>query len=237
MLYIMYTSGTTGLPKGVVHTHASAIWAILTIAASTYYNEHDRYLAALPMFHVGALTPLAVNVYRGATSVVMRSFEPELAWRLIEREKITTGLAVPAMLNFMLQVAGFEGRFDFSHVRWLMTGAAPVPVALIERFADLGIAVQQVYGLTESCGPACLMDGENALRRPASTGQAFFHTDVRVVDENGRDCDPGVAGEVIVRGKHVMREYWNRPDATAETLLDGCEDRPVECPPAEPVIG
>jgi len=220
MLYIMYTSGTTGLPKGVVHTHKSALWAIFTIAATTYYHEGDRYLAALPMFHVGALTPLAVNVYGGATSVVMRSFDPVLAWQLIERERITIGLAVPAMLNFMLQVENFA-RFDRSALRWIMTGAAPVPVALTRRYADLGIGILQVYGLTESCGPACLMDSDNALRKPDSTGKAFFHTEVRVVNEHGADCAPGEAGEVLVRGAHVMREYWNRPDATAETLKNG----------------
>ncbi len=129
MLYIMYTSGTTGLPKGVVHSHNTAIWAILTISATTDYHEGDVYLGALPMFHVGALTPLAVNVYAGATSVVMRAFDPTLAWQLIEREKITTGLAVPAMLNFMVQVGDYENRFDFSSLRWIMTGAAPVPVS------------------------------------------------------------------------------------------------------------
>jgi O-succinylbenzoate-CoA ligase len=220
MLYIMYTSGTTGLPKGVVHTHHTALWAILTIAATAEYVEADRYLAALPMFHVGALTPLAVNVYKGATSVVMRSFEPNLAWQLIERERITTGLMVPAMLNFMLQADAFR-RCDYSSVRWIMTGAAPVPVALTEKYSDLGIGVLQVYGLTESCGPACVMDSENALRKPGSTGKAFFHTEVRIVDEQGNACPPGEAGEVVVRGAHNMREYWNRPEATAETLKNG----------------
>jgi acyl-CoA synthetase (AMP-forming)/AMP-acid ligase II len=220
MLYIMYTSGTTGLPKGVVHTHTTAIWAILTIAANTYFREGDRYLAALPMFHVGALTPLAVNVYRGATSIVMRTFDPVRAWELIEQERISTGLAVPAMLSFMLQVPDFQ-RFDYSTLRWMMTGAAPVPPDLTREYADLGVEILQVYGLTESCGPACLMDSANALRKPSSTGKAFFHTLVRVVDGEGNDCAPGEAGEVLVKGAHVMREYWNRPEATAETLIDG----------------
>ena len=172
------------------------------------------------MFHVGALTPIALNVYLGATSIVMRAFDPALAWQLIERERVTIGLAVPAMLNFMLQVPDFD-RFDRSSLRWIMTGAAPVPVALTQRYAELGISILQIYGLTESCGPACLMDAENALRIPESTGKAFFHTDVRIVDEHGNTCPPGVAGEVVIRGPHVMREYWNRPEATAETLRDG----------------
>ncbi|MDA1077338.1 MAG: AMP-binding protein, partial [Proteobacteria bacterium] len=137
MLYIMYTSGTTGLPKGVVHTHNTAIWALITIAATTSFADGEIYLAPLPMFHVGALTPLAVNVYAGATSVVMRSFDPVRAWQLIEQEKITTGLAVPAMLNFMLQVPN-PGQYDHSSLKWVMTGAAPVPVSLLEAYRKLG---------------------------------------------------------------------------------------------------
>ena len=220
MLYIMYTSGTTGLPKGVVHTHDSAMWAILSVAGTTYYEETDRFLNALPMFHVGALTPLSVNVYRGATSVVMRSFDPVMAWKLLEEEKISTGLMVPAMLNVMLQVENFQ-RFDYSRLRWFMTGAAPVPVSLTLKFVELGIGILQVYGLTETCGPACLMDSENAVEKPTSTGKAFFHTDIRVVNEAGEDCGPFEAGEVLVRGRHIMREYWNRPEATAEAMKDG----------------
>ena len=220
MLYIMYTSGTTGLPKGVVHTHATSIWGCVTIAASTYYREHDRFLSPLPMFHVGALTPLAVSVYRGVTSVVMRSFDPLRAWQLIDRERVTIGLAVPAMLNFMLQVPNLE-RFDFSRWRWCITGAAPVPESLIKACAEIGVELHQIYGLTESCGPATLLDADNALKRMGSAGKAFFHTDVRVVRANGEDCAPDEPGEVLVAGPHIMREYWNRPEATAETLVDG----------------
>ena len=220
MLYIMYTSGTTGLPKGVVHSHDTSIWGCVTIAATTYYQEQDRFLSPLPMFHVGALTPITLNVYRGVTSFVMRGFDPVRAWELVDGERITIGLAVPAMLNFMLQVPNLE-RYNFSQWRWCLSGAAPVPESLIEAYTNLGIEIHQIYGLTESCGPACLIDAENAVKRIGSTGKAFFHTDVKIVDANGQPCAPDVPGEVILRGDHVMKEYWNRPEATAETIVDG----------------
>lgn len=219
-LYIMYTSGTTGLPKGVIHTHDTAIWACLTSAVTGDNRYKDRYLGMLPLFHVGALTPITGAVHAGMTAVILRAFDPVLAWQLVEKEKITNMLAVPAMLNAMLQVPQ-KDEVDYSTLRWIMSGAAPVPVTLIEEYAKREVEIHQVYGLTESCGPACLTSPDDALRKAGSTGKPFFHTSVRVVDGKSRDVAPGDIGEVIIKGPHIMKGYWNRPDATAETLKDG----------------
>ncbi len=159
-------------------------------------------------------------MHKGVTNVVMRSFDPLRAWQAIDGEKLTVMLAVPAMLNAMLQVPDLE-KYDHSQLRWCMSGAAPVPVTLIEAYAKLGIEIHQVYGLTESCGPACLIGPDDALAKAGSTGKAFFHTDVRVVDDAGAAVAPGEMGEVLVRGPHIMKGYWNRPEATAEAIRDG----------------
>jgi O-succinylbenzoate-CoA ligase len=220
LLFIMYTSGTTGLPKGVMHTHNTVMWAIQTIMATSDFRTEDRYLNTLPMFHVGALSPMLCTLYRGVTLVAVRSFDPTDAWKQIGDEAITTTLMVPAMLQFMLAVYDADVH-DGSKLRWVMSGAAPVPLELIKTYESMGIEIHQVYGLTESCGPACLITGEDALARAGSTGRPFFHTDVRVAREDGADCGPDEKGEVLVRGPHVMTGYWNRPEATAETIVDG----------------
>jgi len=124
------------------------------------------------------------------------------------------------MLTLALQAPERETA-DYSSLRWIGVGGAPVPVSLLEKYQSIGIELQQLYGLTEACGPVCLLTGNDVARKVGSAGKSFLHNEVRIVDPNDRDVEPGERGEVIVQAKHVMLEYWNSPKATAETLRNG----------------
>jgi len=219
-LMIMFTSGTTGRPKGAVLTHDNLFYDSCTVSFSSDWRRDHRVLVALPLFHIGALIYVLVDVHVGSTTVLMRAFDPAGFLRTIQEQQVNSFLAVPAMLNFMLQVPSFDA-YDLSSVEWALCGAAPVPVPLLEAWADRGIAIQQVYGLTECAGGAAVLGSEQALEKVGSTGLPMFHTEIRVVDDEGTDVAPGEVGEVVISGPHVMAGYWQDPEATAATLVDG----------------
>lgn len=219
-LVIMFTAGTTGRPKGAVLTHHNLFFDSCTVSHSLDWRTGDRVLVALPLFHIGALIYVVINTHVGATTALMKAFDPGGFLKTVQDHKVNSFLAVPAMLNFMLQAPTFKD-FDLSSVRWALCGTAPVPVPLIQAWAQRGIAIQQVYGLTECSGGAAVLGPERALEKAGSTGLPMFHTDIRVVNDQGNDTQPGEVGEIVIRGPHVMREYWNNPQATAEMVRDG----------------
>lgn len=217
---IMYTSGTTGKPKGAVLTHNNLFYNSCTVSLSVDWRMGDRVLVALPLFHIGALIYTFTNVHVGATTILKQTFDPTDFLQTIEANKATAFLSVPAMLNFIMQVPAYKDA-DISSVRVALAGTAPVPVPLIQAWGKRGIAIQQVYGLTEAAGGVAVLDSENALEKAGSTGQPMFHTEVRIVDDDGHDVPSGEMGEVIISGPHIMPEYWNNPEATAQTLKNG----------------
>lgn len=219
-LVLMFTSGTTGKPKGAVLTHDNLFYDSCTVQMSADWRRGDRVLVALPLFHIGALIYVVIATHIGATTVLMKAFDPVGFLKTLQDQKISSFLGVPAMLHFMLQVPTLKD-FDLSSVRWALCGTAPVPVTLIQAWAQHGIAIQQVYGLTECSGGAAVLSSERALDKVGSTGLPMFHTDIRVVDVHGKNAVHGQIGEIIIRGPHVMREYWKNPQATAETVRDG----------------
>jgi acyl-CoA synthetase (AMP-forming)/AMP-acid ligase II len=219
-LFMMYTSGTTGRPKGAVMSHRANIAWLYSMLATTELRYADRQVTVVPLFHVAGLSLVMASATRGMTTVLMHQFDPGKMWDLVEREKITALAVVPAILNFMY---AHPKRLttDTSSLRWIACGAAPVPVSLIQAYAAMGIEVRQIYGLTETHSGICVINAEDARHKVGSTGLPYFGVDVRVVDKAGVDVPPGTPGEVITRGPHLFSGYWNRPEATKEAIRDG----------------
>jgi fatty-acyl-CoA synthase len=218
-LTILYTSGTTGRPKGAELSHSYYFWSSLNLMSTLGVEIGDTPLVALPLFHIGGLAGPPWFVYQGAKTVLLRSLDPKRFLELLGEEKVSGFGSVPALLDFLKLVPDFD-TYDWSSVKVILVYAAPVPVTLIEEYAATGIEVRQLYGLTE-CNTGSVLAAEDALSKVGSCGTPFFHTEVRVVDENGRDVAPEEKGEVLLRAPNMMTSYWNRPEDTAATLKEG----------------
>ncbi|MBT3258207.1 MAG: long-chain fatty acid--CoA ligase [Deltaproteobacteria bacterium] len=218
-LTILYTSGTTGRPKGAELTHNYFFWTSVNMMSTLGVTVGDSSVIALPLFHIGGLAGLPWGVHQGMKIVLQRSFDPQGFLEIIQEEKISGFGAVPVLLDFLKLVPDFE-KYDFSSVQTILVYAAPVPVTLIEEYNESGIEVRQLYGMTEGC-QGTVLDSENAISKAGSCGRPFFHTEIRVVDEKGVDVEPEVKGEVLLRSQVMMKRYWNKPEATADTIKDG----------------
>jgi acyl-CoA synthetase (AMP-forming)/AMP-acid ligase II len=218
-LTILYTSGTTGRPKGAELTHSYYFWSSVNLMATLGVQIGETPLIALPLFHIGGLAGPPWFVYQGAKTVLLRSLDPKRFLELLGEEKVSGFGSVPALLDFLKLVPDFE-KYDWSSVKVILVYAAPVPVSLIEEYAAAGIEVRQLYGLTEN-NTGSVLGAEDAIAKAGSCGKPFFHTRIRVVNEEGNDAEPGEKGEVLLRAPNTMKGYWNRPEDTAEALQDG----------------
>lgn len=219
---ILYTSGTTGRPKGAVLPHRQVLWNAINTVISWGLSERDVSPVLTPMFHGGGLfiflTPL---FYAGGRIVLARSFDPQESLRFIQQEKCTAILGVPTLFQLWMGSPAFPAA-DFSHVRFFISGGAPCPVSLIQAWrAAKGGVLRQGYGLTE-VGTNCFsMTDEESVAKAGSVGKPIFHSRMRLVDGLGRDVPPGQTGELLISGPHVCSGYWRNPQATAGALQDG----------------
>ena len=219
-LVLMYTSGTTGQPKGALLTHNQMFWCSATISYTLDHRQTDVNLLPLPMYHVGGISFVTTYVHIGSTVVLIPTWDIHQALSLIEREKINHFMAVPAMLNGLLNCPELD-TYDLSSLRWLLASAAPIPPKLLRAYHERGILVLQSYGLTETAGPATVTPNDMAIQKIGSAGLPFFHTEVRLVDSAGKDVRPGTVGEIWIRGPHIISSYWRNEAATHAAITDG----------------
>lgn len=218
---IMYTSGTTGRPKGAMLPHEALVWTAQANAASLVWHHDHRFLLVAPLFHIGGLSPLITNVLTGCSTVLLPEFDPVKVWQVIAEERITTMMCVPLMLQALLMVAQ-KMPVDASSLVSVTCGASPVPVELIEAARAKGIFVQQVYGITEFCGATCFWTREMGIEHAHTQGKPAMFCEVKVVDPITLQSLPGGEdGELWCRGPMCFSGYWRNQSATQAALHAG----------------
>ncbi len=217
---IMYTSGTTGQPKGAVLSHRKTFFNCLN--ADIFFRLHfsDIMLVFLPLFHSGGLfIQAAPSFYKGATLILHPKFDPGKVYVDIERYKVTKFLGVPAVYKALLNVPPSE-RADLSSLRVCAGGGEKLTVELIRQCAEAGFGFRQIMGQTET-SILLWASEDDALKKPGTVGRPVFHADISIFDRQGKPVAPGEIGEIVVRGSIMMKEYWQDPVKTEETIKNG----------------
>lgn len=214
---IMYTSGTTGRPKGAMLSHGNLTWNVMNVLIDLDLGGDEVTLVTAPLFHAAALNMSCLpTLVKGGCAVLVESFDPATVFDLIEQHRVTFMFGVPAMYLAMAQQPRWATA-DLSSIRTLECGGAPVPETLINTYRERGLTFLQGYGMTEAA-PGVLFQGPYMEAKVGSAGVATFFTDVRLVDATGEQVAPGEIGEIHVKGPNVMQGYWGKPEATAEAI-------------------
>ena len=220
---ILYTSGTTGKPKGAMLPHRQILWNCINTAISWGLRETDVSPVLTPLFHTGGLFAFMTPIlYIGGRIILTRTFDAEASLRMIVEEKCTVVLGVPTLFQMWYNTPYFQ-QADFSHMRFWINGGASIPVPLMEAWTKAkGGVFRQGYGLTE-VGPNCFsMTDEESARKRGSVGKPIFHSQMRLINpETGKDVGANESGELLIWGPHVSAGYWRNSQATADAIRDG----------------
>jgi len=217
---LLYTSGTTGKPKGVMVPHRMTAWNGWNTALCWGLAESDVSPVFTPLYHAGGLGAFLVPILAaGGTIVLHAGFDPAEVWATVAKERCTVVLGVPTIWKMLLEHPAFESA-DLSSIRWLISGGAPLPLYLIEAYQKRGLVFKQGYGLTEVGVNCFAMSVEESVAKKGSIGRPLMMTDAKLIDEVGREVPVGEVGELCLRGPHVSKGYWKNLPATAAALDD-----------------
>ena len=218
---LLYTSGTTGQPKGAELTHANLV-SNATASRNLFGKDADAVcLGALPLFHsFGQTCGMNATLGGGGMLTLIPRFEPDKALEIIERDRVNVFQGVPTMYGAMLHLPEHD-RYDTSSLELCASGGSAMPVELLRAFEDaFGCMILEGYGLSES-SPVASFNHRDRSRKAGSIGTPIAGVEMKVVDDDGREVAQGEVGEIVIRGHNVMKGYWRRPEATAETIVDG----------------
>lgn len=218
---ILYTSGTTGAPKGAILSHRMLFWNSINTSLRLNIVQSDKTVIFLPFFHTGGWNVLTTPfLHRGAHILLLKKFDADRVLKLTADEKCTLLFGVPTTMDMMARSPDFA-KADLSHVRYAIVGGEPMPLPLIHTWHDKGVPVRQGYGLTEFGPNVFSLNEGDAFRKMGSIGFPNFYVEAKVVDDLGREVAPNHIGELVLRGPMIMNGYWNNARATADTVRDG----------------
>jgi len=218
---LCYTGGTTGLPKAAILTQGNITWNAINTVSGWELSADDKTFLNLPLFHTGGLNVFTLPlVHAGGCSIVCNGFDVEQVFDLVNHGGVTTFVAVPTMFIMMQQHPDWE-KTDFTRCKTILNGGASCPIPIFERFLAKGATFKTGYGLTEAGPNTFSLPNADVQRKIGSVGFPLMHIDVRIVNSEGTECKPEEVGELLIRGPHVIPGYWNNPQATAETIIDG----------------
>jgi fatty-acyl-CoA synthase len=218
---ILYTSGTTGRPKGAILSHRMIVWNSFNTIVSWGLREDDRGPIFTPQYHSGGLNVLMVSLFHiGGSIILTRTFDPDEALKIIEHKEATIVFMVPTMFQMMADSSSFE-RSDLISVRFYISGGAPCPLDLMEVYRQRGGVFKQGFGMTEVGVNCFTMTAEESVKKAGSVGKPIFHSRATILDEAG--CEVGLeeVGELVISGRHLFSGYWQRENQTAQVLNEG----------------
>ncbi|MBL7992865.1 MAG: long-chain fatty acid--CoA ligase [Candidatus Kapabacteria bacterium] len=220
-IFILYTSGTTGFPKGALYTHGMLFWNSINTHLRLDITSGDSSIICTPPFHTGGWNVIPTPfLHHGATFTIMQKFDADAVLKLLESEKATMFMAVPTMIQMMKESPLFHA-VNLSSVRYFIIGGEPLPLPVITEWQERGIPIRQGFGMTEVGPSVTSLHQDDSARKIGSIGTLNFYLEARVVDDNGNDVPQGEEGEFILRGAVVTPGYRNNPKAMAETIKDG----------------